>query len=162
MRQRTLGFRPVISSIIITGLQTSRQLAAAWDEYRATSGRRLPAAVSVSPVSTQTNVKLSDAMAILARLERSLSGPGVPADAKRQLALLKASFGNIESLINKAEQESAYAWVKIAGEQAYQAHLLMVQVKRVARVLQITAGKSFIKPSDRANLEKRTAFYGLS
>lgn len=155
MRQRTLGFRPVISSIIITGLQTSRQLAAAWDEYRATSGRRLPAAVSVSPVSTQTNVKLSDAMAILARLERSLSGPGVPADAKRQLALLKASFGNIESLINKAEQESAYAWVKIAGEQAYQAHLLMVQVKRVARVLQITAGKSFIKPSDRANLEKK-------
>lgn len=128
MRQRTLGFRPVISSIIISGLQTSRKLAAAWDSYRATSGARLPAAVSVSPVSTQTNVKLSDALAILARLERSLSRPGAPPEARRQLDLLKASFGNIESMINKAEQDAAYAWVKIAGERAY---YLSRQLKKV-------------------------------
>jgi hypothetical protein len=112
--QPTLGFRPVISSVIYANLRTSRELESAWEGYRATSGASLPAAVSVSPTSTQTNVKLATSLEILQRLQTSLNAPGAPEEAKRQAQLLAASFSDIESLINKAEEDAAYSWVKQA------------------------------------------------
>jgi len=116
----TMGFRLALSSPVYTSRQAAQELAAAWEDYRSAQGAGLPAAISVSPVSTQTDAQREEAFVYLERLKRALSAAGQPADTVAQeLGLLEASLDDIRFIRKQAEQDSAYAWVKIATEQGF-------------------------------------------
>jgi len=116
----TMGFRLVLSSPVYTSRQAAQELAAAWEDYRSARGASLPAAISVSPVSAQTDVRREEAFVHLERLKKALSAGGQPEDTVQQeLGLLEASLGDIQFIRKQAEQDSAYAWVKIATEQGF-------------------------------------------
>lgn len=119
-QQPVMGFRLAISSPIYTSRETSKKLAAAWEEYRATRPTPAAPAVTALPVSSRTNVQLADALQSLEKLWAEIhDNPSVSQTAKDQVGLLKASFGNVESVVKKAEKDSAWAWVKVASEIAY-------------------------------------------
>ena len=115
-KQDELGFRVVIASPIYAGSQTAKRLEAAWEEYRATRPTPGPANVTSGTTAGQTTFRLDDAVKSLERLEKEItkSGAATP-DAVAQLGLLKASFGDIESVIRKGEQDSAEAWTRVAS-----------------------------------------------
>ncbi len=119
-QQPVMGFRLAISSPIYTSRETSKKLAAAWEDYRATRPTPAAPAVTALPVSSRTNVQLADALRSLEKLWAEIhNNPNVSQTAKDQVGLLKASFGNVESVVKKAEKESAWAWVKVASETAF-------------------------------------------
>jgi len=119
-RQPVMGFRLVISAPIYTSRETSKKLAAAWENYRATRPTPAAPAVTALPVSSRTNLQLADALKSLEKLWDEIhDNPNVSPTAREQVGLLKASFGNVESIVKKAENDSAWAWVKVASETAY-------------------------------------------
>ncbi|MGH8065516.1 MAG: hypothetical protein ACRERE_09810 [Candidatus Entotheonellia bacterium] len=102
---QTLGLRLVISSIIIAGSQTSSDLEVAWKDYRGSRiGTASPAAVSVAPPATQTIAQLAEAEAIVDSLIVDVS---LSPDHRRQLELLKSSFGHLQAARKQEEAESA-------------------------------------------------------
>ena len=119
----TMGMRLALSSVIFTSRQTARKMDVSWEEYRQGRGADLPAAVSVSPVSTQTKVKSGDAMVHFQRLKQALRQQGKVSDTVgRELGYLQASLQDIQGIRDQAERDSAYAWAKIATEQGYFIH----------------------------------------
>jgi hypothetical protein len=119
-RQPILGFRLGLSSPIYAGRDTSRKLAEAWADYRQTRPAPAAPAVAALPTASRTNVQLTDARNSLRRLQAEIgSNPRVSQAAKDQLGILQATFGNIESTVQKAEKDSAYAWVKIVSEKLF-------------------------------------------
>ncbi|MDH3601420.1 MAG: SUMF1/EgtB/PvdO family nonheme iron enzyme [Candidatus Tectomicrobia bacterium] len=150
-RSPTLGFRLTLSSIIFASRQTSRELRAAWPDYRAGGvGATGPAAVSVAPPSTQTNLQLADAAALVERLMHS---PNLPGAAKRDLELLQASFDNIEATVKEAEVDSAYAWVEIAATRALFVSRSLKQVPGSRKV--VAMAKRVGKTAMQEKLRKR-------
>ena len=116
----TLGFRLMLSSLVFPNRQVSRQLKDDWEEYRQGTAKSLPAAVSVASTSAKTEVSGIDAQQYLERLKKELSASGAMSDGVRQeVEHLAASLAEIQFTITQAEQDSAYAWIKIAGEQAF-------------------------------------------
>ena len=119
-RKQTLGFRPVLSSLVFPNREVSNRMQEDWDSYRQGVAQTLPAAVSTSATSTKTQVSGRDAGAHLKRLKEELTRGGtVSAQVQQELELLAASLADIQFTITQAEQDSAYAWVKIGSEQAY-------------------------------------------
>ncbi len=119
-RKPTLGFRLTLSSIIYADRSTAKQLESAWEDYRGGKGAALPAAISVSPTSSQTNVKSKDAFLHLDRLKKELNkAGGIPQTAQQELGLLEASLGDIKFILKQADEDSAYAWSKIAAERGF-------------------------------------------
>jgi len=119
-KQPVMGFRLVISSPIYTSRETSKKLAAAWEDYRITRPTPSTPSVAALPVSGRTNLQLADALKSLEKLWTEIhNNPNVSQTAKDQVGLLKASFGDVESVVKKAEHDSAWAWVKVASETAY-------------------------------------------
>ncbi len=119
-RKQTLGFRVVLSSLVFPSRQVSQAMKAAWEEYRRGRGNTMPAAVSTSPTATRTRVSGSDAALFLKRLKNQLSRTGVMNDELQQtLNNLGASLGEIQFTVQQAARNSAYAWLKIASEQAF-------------------------------------------
>ncbi len=119
-KKSTLGFRLLLSSLVFPNRQVSSQMKEDWDIYRQGLGKTLPAAVSTSPVSARTKVSGTDAASYLERLKQELNQSGAISDnVEQELDNLAASLAEIQFTIKQAEKDSAYAWVKIAGEQAF-------------------------------------------
>ncbi|HWP48355.1 MAG TPA: SUMF1/EgtB/PvdO family nonheme iron enzyme [Candidatus Limnocylindrales bacterium] len=135
-RQETLGMRLVISSQIFTGLDTNKKLEEAWVEYVKSRATPVQPALTIAPITIKTNAQLADAEDALKRLTDELtaldkSSGVIPPTVWNHLGLLSASFKNIEATVNKAENDSAYAWVKIAAEAAF---FINRELKRLPRL----------------------------
>jgi hypothetical protein len=116
----TLGLRLALSSVIYTSRKAVQGLADAWGTYRGSMGANLPAAVSVSPVSTQTRIQGEDALVHFERLKTAIRASSTPSEAVQQeLGFVEASLKEIRHIRRQAEEDSAYAWAKIAGEQGF-------------------------------------------
>lgn len=119
-KQDELGFRLVLASPVYASGQTSKRLETAWEEYRTTRPTPGPATVATGTTAGKTAFRLEDAVKSLGRLEQEVTRTGAATpDALAQLGLLKASFGDIEAVIRKAEQESAAAWTRMASFTAW-------------------------------------------
>jgi formylglycine-generating enzyme required for sulfatase activity len=119
-KKQTLGFRPVLSSLVFPNREVSTRMSDDWESYRQGAAQTLPAAVSTSATSTKTQVFGTDAGAHLKRLKEELArGGAVAAPVQQELDLLAASLQEIQFTIKQAEQDSAYSWVKIGSEQAF-------------------------------------------
>lgn len=122
-KKETLGFRLVISSLVFPNRQVSSQMSDDWESYRQGIAQTLPAAVSTSPTSAKTQVSGSDATTHLKRLQDELAKTGsLSGAAQQEIQLLTTSLNDIQFTIKQAEKDSAYAWIKIGGEQAYFIH----------------------------------------
>jgi hypothetical protein len=119
-KKQTLGFRPVLSSLVFPNRQVANRMHEEWENYRQGAGQSLPAAVSTSATSAKTEVSKTDAGTHLKRLKDELSRRGtVSAPVQQELDLLATSLADIQFTIKQAEQDSAYSWVKIGAEQAF-------------------------------------------
>ncbi|MGD9947590.1 MAG: formylglycine-generating enzyme family protein [Desulfobulbus sp.] len=119
-KKQTLGFRPLLSSLVFPDRAASNRMSDDWESYRQGAAQTLPAAVSTSATSTKTQVSGTDAGAHLKRLKKELARDGaVAAPVQQELDLLAALLEDIQFTIKQAEQDSAYSWVKIGGEQAF-------------------------------------------
>lgn len=119
-KTKTLGFRLVISSLVFPNRQISNLMKEGWESYHKGMGQSLPAAVSTSAISTKTKVSGSDASVYLLQLKTQLNKSGAMSDAVRQyLDNLSSSLDEIQFTIHQAEKDSAYAWLRTAGEQAF-------------------------------------------
>jgi hypothetical protein len=119
-KKETMGLRLALSAIIYANRQVAGDLAAAWEKYRGAAGGALPAAVSVSPTSAQTQVAGLEAGTHLERLKRALGKAGqLPPEAQDELGRLEAALADIKFIRKQAEDDSAYAWVKIASESGF-------------------------------------------
>lgn len=134
----TLGLRLALASVVFADRQAARTYAQAWESYRAGQGASLPAAVSVSPTSTQTKVQATDALTHLARLKKEL-GPAGSEAALRELGLLEASLGDIAFIKRQAEEDSAYAWSKIAAERGFFIYRELKKLPTLDKLTQIAA-----------------------
>lgn len=119
-KQDELGIRLVIASPVYAGSQTSRRLEEAWDTYRITRPTPGPATAATGTTAGRTTYQMEDALRSLERLEQELErAGGVSEDARAQLGLLKSSFGDMRSIVSKAEQESAAAWTRMGSFTAW-------------------------------------------
>ncbi|HQN17959.1 MAG TPA: SUMF1/EgtB/PvdO family nonheme iron enzyme [Syntrophobacteraceae bacterium] len=136
-RKPTMGFRLVLSTVIYSSPESVQQLQAAWEEYRGSKGAALPAGLSVGPVSAKTDVQREDAFAQLARLKKALmQGGALPDSAKEELGQLETSLGEIRFIRKQAEEDSAYAWAKIAAEQGF---FIFRELRKLPTLDQLTA-----------------------
>src|SRR5215470_2772912 len=110
-RSPTLGLRLAISCTIFTGLDTA-ELQQYWDDWRGDRTRQeSPAGSSTAPPATVTNIKLVEVAGIVKQV---LGDASLSQDARRQLEIVRASFGNIEAVVKQAEVDQALAWARIA------------------------------------------------
>ena len=148
----TLCFRLVLSSVIYTSRETVRDLADAWETYRGSTGADLPAAVSVSPVSTQTRVQGEDALVHFERLKTAIQRSNVTSEAVLQeLGFVEASLKDIRHIRRRAAEDSAYAWAKMAGEHGFFIYKELRKMPTVDKLLE--AAK---KTNRSAMIEKLT------
>ncbi len=172
--QPVLGLRLVMSSPIYASRKTSTLLAKAWPEYVKTRSASVSnPKIKNLPQTTQTNYLISDAMKSLERLKSELSKTtGISRTAMNQLGLLSASFQNIESLVKKAEHDSAFAWIKVASETAYLIYTReMKELPGKQKALEIARkmGKSRLMDSlelqiqdKKANIKEGLSSYGFA
>lgn len=119
-KKETLGFRPVLASLVFPSREVSTRMNDDWEAYRQGAAQQLPAATSTGATSAKTQVSGTDAGAHLKRLKDELSRSGaIAAPVQQELDLLAASLSDIQFTIKQAEQDSAYSWVKIGNEQAF-------------------------------------------
>lgn len=119
-KQDELGFRLVIASPVYAGSQTSRRLEEAWETYRTTRPTPGPATAATGTTAGKTTYQMEDAFKSLERLELELERSGQASEnAIAQLGLLKSSFGDMRSIVAKAEQESAAAWTRMGSFTAW-------------------------------------------
>lgn len=119
-KKQTLGFRPLLSSLVFPNREVSNRMSDDWESYRQGAAQTLPAAVSTSATSAKAQVSGTEAGTHLKRLKEELTRTGtVAAPVQQELDLLAASLEDIQFTIKQAEQDSAYSWVKIGGEQAF-------------------------------------------
>nr|WP_232371235.1 SUMF1/EgtB/PvdO family nonheme iron enzyme [Desulfogranum marinum] len=119
-KKATLGFRLLISSLVFPNRQISKQLKNDWISYRQGIAQSFPAAASTSATSNQTRIFKSDATLHLDRIKQELEQSGTLSNSlDQEISLLAVSLQDIQFTIQQAEKDSAYAWIKIAGEQAY-------------------------------------------
>ena len=117
--QKTMGFRVVLSSILYPNRAIAQSMEEAWETYRSSSGANLPAAVSTAPVNQQIQVEFGDAATHILRLKERIGSLGTQREELlREVEFLEASFSKTEQIRTKAAEDSAYAWVLIAGERA--------------------------------------------
>ncbi|GJQ57802.1 MAG: hypothetical protein D8M57_03525 [Candidatus Scalindua sp. AMX11] len=152
-RKPTMGFRLVLSSIIYADRGVTRQLETAWNAYRGGKGADMPAAVSVSPTITQTDVKNIDAFKHLHRLKEELSKMGtIPEGVKQEIGFLDAAMGDIRFILKEADEVSAYAWAKIAAEQGFFIFRELKKLPKLHKILTISEKSESTKMVQKLNL----------
>jgi formylglycine-generating enzyme required for sulfatase activity len=110
-RSPTLGIRLAISCAIFTALDTT-DVQQYWVEWRGSRTRReSPAGSSTTPPATQANIKLVKVAEVV---QQVLGDASLTGDTRRQLEIVQASFGNIETTIKQAEVDQALAWMTMA------------------------------------------------
>lgn len=118
--QKTLGFRLLISSLVFPNRQASIKMKTDWEPYHKGVAQELPAAASTSPISNQTRIVGIEATSQLENIKKELADSGVlSGELEQQMNNLAASLDEIQFTVQKAEKDSAYALVKIIGQQAY-------------------------------------------
>ena len=115
--QAELGFRPVIAAPVFAGRETIHALEESWADYRRETPTPGTAAQSTAPAAERTLYSLEDARKTLERLEAGLQA-GADEDTLNALGLLRASFGDVQAMVLKAERDSAAAWARIASSNA--------------------------------------------
>lgn len=132
----TMGIRLVLSSVIYTDRATLKDLEFAWDAYRDGQGADMPAAVSVSPTSFQADVKTQEAFEHLARIKAELARLGGGEAVARELGFIEASLNDMKRIRRQADEDSAYAWAKIASEQGFFLYRELMKLPTVLSLLE--------------------------
>jgi formylglycine-generating enzyme required for sulfatase activity len=154
-RKPTMGFRLVISSIIYADRNTAKHLKTAWGEYRSGKGADMPAAVSVSPTSVQTDVKNVDAFKHLKRLKVELRKMGsIPEGILQEMGFLEASMGDIKFILRQADEDSAFAWAKIAAERGFFIFREFRKLPTLNKALKIAERSERTKMAEKLKLRK--------
>jgi len=119
-RQETLGFRLALVSQIFTSSAETSRMRDEWPDYRQTRMvPTLPAAGAVANSAKATR-RIEDIRGHLEALKSGVrEGEVAGEEAVAKLGLLDAAIGDVESLIFKAEKDSAAAWVKIGSNTGY-------------------------------------------
>ena len=92
----------------------------------------------MSPTSTQTKVKAEDALVHMQRLKKAL-GPSSPEAVQRELGLLEASLADIATIKARAEEDSAFAWSKIAAERGFFIYREMRKLPTLDKLIKIAS-----------------------
>ncbi|MBM9536208.1 formylglycine-generating enzyme family protein [Desulfobulbus alkaliphilus] len=171
-KKQTLGFRVVLSSLVFPNREVSGRMSDEWEGYRQGLAQSLPAAVSTSPTSTRTQVSGTEAAVHLQRLREELARSGEISQAVQQeIDLLTASLDDIQFTIRQAENDSAYAWIKIGAEQAFFLHKearklpileQLLQSARSAQRTEIVARYQERESEIRQNIEQAMTSYSES
>lgn len=127
----TMGFRLMLGAPVLTGRQTIRQMEAAWEDYRDGAGAILPAALSVSAVSSQEAVPAKEALDRLQRINKTLQAAGLADSLRQDIAATEAALRSMAQVRKQADEDSARVWAKIAGERGM---YLAINLKHLARV----------------------------
>ncbi len=133
----TLGLRLAISSVVFPNRGTAKQMATAWADYRRGAGAATPAALSTAPVADRTVQHSLEIGKYLEKFKRSLEGTQLSSDSQRLLARVESSLGDIEVIQREAEEDSAYAWVKIAAERGFFLHLELKKLPTIDHLVKI-------------------------
>ena len=103
-RSPTLGIRLAISCAIFTALDTTDVCSSTGVEWRGSRTRReSPAGSSTAPPTTQANIKLVKVAEIV---QQVLEDASLTGDTRRQLDIVQASFGNIETTMQTSRSRS--------------------------------------------------------
>lgn len=115
----TLGFRLVISALVFSSRKIQKEMSDEWEGYRAKLGASMPAALSTSATSAKVTAGGEDAFSYLKRLKKRLKQKGlVDSEIESNLGHLGSSIRDMATIRLKAEEDSAYLWVKVGSEQA--------------------------------------------
>ncbi|MEF2145812.1 MAG: SUMF1/EgtB/PvdO family nonheme iron enzyme [Desulfovibrionaceae bacterium] len=132
----TMGFRLTLSSIVYPDRAALKDMESAWDAYRGGKGADLPAAVSVSPTSVQSDVKSREAFDHLARVKAELARLGASENVTRELGFIEAALNDMRFIRRQADEDSAYAWAKIASEQGFFIYRELMKLPTVETLLE--------------------------
>ncbi len=117
--KKTLGFRLVISALVFPSRKIQKEMSDEWEGYRSKLGATTPAALSTSATSTQITAGGEDAFAYLDRLKKRLKTKGITdSEIENSLGHLNSSIRDMATVRLKAEEDSAYLWIKVVSEQA--------------------------------------------
>lgn len=117
--KKTLGFRLVISALVFPSRKIQKEMSDEWEGYRSKLGASTPAALSTSTTSTKVTAGAKDAFSYLGRLKKRLKQKGLlDSEIENSLGNLDSSIRNMATIRLKAEEDSAYLWVKVGSEQA--------------------------------------------
>ena len=117
--QKTLGFRLVISALVFPSRKIQKEMSEEWDDYRNKLGASMPAALSTSTISKQVTVEGEEALLYLDRVQKKLKMKGIKDnDIDNSLGHLASSLQDMIAIRLKAEEDSAYLWIKVTSEQA--------------------------------------------
>ncbi len=117
--KKTLGFRLVISALVFPSRQIQKEMSDEWDGYRSKLGADTPAALSTSATSVQVTAGSEDAFSYLDRLKNRLKQKGIDDnEIENSLGHLDSAIRDIGTIRLKAEEDSAYLWIKVVSEQA--------------------------------------------
>jgi hypothetical protein len=155
-RQKTMGFRLLISSVVYPNQQTIKKFKEEWEQYSKTTASKLPAAVSVSSTSIQTDIATQESLKHLDNIEKMVKKSDYQEEALREISLIKSSLIQIDKTLQKADENSAYAWIKIGAEQAffiYQQYKKLPILKKLQKIAQNTNRSKMLKTYKDRELE---------
>ncbi len=117
--KETLGFRLVISALVFPSRKIQKEMSDEWEGYRSKLGATTPAVLSTSATSAQVTAGSEDAFSYLDRLKNRLKQKGVEdSEINNSLGHLDSSIRDMATIRLKAEEDSAYLWIKVVSEQA--------------------------------------------
>jgi len=117
--KKTLGFRLVISALVFPSRKIQKEMSNEWEGYRSKLGADTPAVLSTSTTSAKVAAGGKDAFSYLDRLKKRLKQKGVvDSEIDNSLGYLGNSIRDMATIRLKAEEDSAYLWVKVVSEQA--------------------------------------------
>ena len=117
--KKTLGFRLVISALVLPSIQIVKEMSNEWEGYRSQLGASTPAVLSTSSTSAKTSAEGKDAFIYLERIQKRLKEKGiVDTEIENSLGHLGSSVREMATIRLKAEEDAAYLWIKVVSEQA--------------------------------------------
>ncbi len=151
--KKTLGFRLVISALVFPSRKIHKEMSKEWEVYRNKQGANTPAALSTSATGIQVASESKNAFTYLSRLKKRLRQKGLSdSDIEKNLGYLNDSIRDIVIIRLKAEEDSAYLWIKVADEQAYFIRKEIMKLPLVNSLISLaTSGKEL----ERWNVRKR-------
>lgn len=116
--KKTMGFRLVISALVLPSIKIIKKMSNEWEAYRSQLGASTPAALSTSAISVKVTAGGKDAFSYLDRLKKRLKQKGIiDSEIENSLGHLDSSIRDMATIRLKAEEDSAYLWVKVGSEQ---------------------------------------------
>lgn len=115
-RKPTMGLRLVLSAPLLTDRDAIAEIEDSWENYRSGPGATLPAALSVTDVSSREAVSSQGALERLQRIKTTLQQAGLASSLQQDIAATEASLRTMAQVRRQADEDSARVWVKMAGE----------------------------------------------